>query len=186
MGTMKLWTRIVGVCLLMCVGLSAQTVVQISGTVKDQSGSVLPGADVKVTQTDTGFVRTALTDETGAYILPNLPVGPYKLEAAMPGFSTYVQTGIVLQVSSNPAIHVVLEIGSVSQTVEVNADAAMVETHSNGIGQVIDQQRLVELPLNGRQASQLVLLSGAAVVGSGPVSNKNYPTVASVSIAGGF
>src|SRR5262252_7975726 len=129
----------------------AQTVsvAQISGTVRDASGAVLPGVEIKVTQTDTGVNRTTITDETGSYALPNLAVGPYRFEASLGGFSTYVQTGIVLQVNSNPAINVVLQVGKVSETLEVQADAAMVETRSTGVGQVIDQQRIVELPLNG-------------------------------------
>src|SRR5262245_49284593 len=74
---------------------------QVSGTVKDQTGAVLPGAEVTLTQTETGLARNAVTNETGSYTLTNLPIGPYKLEAGLPGFRTYVQNGIVLQVNSN-------------------------------------------------------------------------------------
>src|SRR5690348_11329060 len=89
-------------CLLICASAWAQTgsVAQINGTVKDSTGAVLPGVEVKVTQTETGFNRAAISSETGAYTLPSLPVGPYKLEASLPGFKTYAQTGIVLQVAS--------------------------------------------------------------------------------------
>jgi len=83
----------------------AQSTAQISGVVTDQSGAILPGVEVKVTQTDTGITRSAVTNETGLYILPNLPIGPYRLEAALPGFRSYVQTGIVLQVGSNPVLN---------------------------------------------------------------------------------
>ena len=89
----------------------AQATAQINGTVRDQSGAVLPGVEVTVTQTETGIARNAITDETGSYVLPNLPLGPYRLEAALPGFRTYVQTGIVLQVNSNPVINSTLEVG---------------------------------------------------------------------------
>src|SRR6266540_4513956 len=91
--------------------LWAQGTAQISGTVKDQSGAVLPGVEVTATNTDTGVPRMTVTNETGSYVLPNLPIGPYRLEAGLPGFRTYVQTGIVLVVSSNPAVNVVLEVG---------------------------------------------------------------------------
>src|SRR5688572_8405862 len=101
---------------------------QISGTVRDQSGAVLPGVEITVTQTATGLARNALTNETGSYTLPNLPVGPYRLEAALPGFRTYVRSGIVLEVSSTPVIPIVLNVGQVSETVEVQANAALVET----------------------------------------------------------
>src|SRR5438128_9939165 len=77
----------------------AQATAQISGTVRDQSGAVLPGVEVTVRQTDTGAIRTAVSNETGTYILSNLPIGPYRVEAALPGFRTFVQTGIVLQVN---------------------------------------------------------------------------------------
>src|SRR6266511_3951311 len=83
----------------------AQATAQISGTVKDQSGAVLPGVEVTATQTDTGISRSAVTNETGSYILPNLAIGPYRLEAALPGFRTYAQTGIVLQVNASPVIN---------------------------------------------------------------------------------
>src|SRR5262245_60576447 len=172
--------------LLFATWLGAQTVgvSQIYGTIKDQSGAVLPGVEIKVTQTDTGLNKTVITDERGAYQVGSLPVGPYKLEASLPGFSVYVQTGIVLQVNSNPAIHVVLSAGSVSESVQVTADASLVETRNTSIGQVMDNQRVVELPLQGRQVTDLVLLSPAAVVTGGFNGNRNFPTVA-ISVAGG-
>ena len=139
----------------------AQGTAQLSGTVKDPSGAVLPGVEVSVTQTATGAKRTTVTDETGNYVLPNLPIRPYMLEASLPGFKTYVQSGIVLQVGTNPQINVVLQIGQVAEQVEVQADAALVETRSTGIGQMIDNQRVLELPLNGRQATELIFLAGS-------------------------
>jgi Carboxypeptidase regulatory-like domain/TonB dependent receptor-like, beta-barrel len=192
-GKMKRTLFVVLSCLILAGSVWAQavSVAQITGAVKDQSGARLPGVDIKVTQTETGLVRSVVSDETGAYIIPNLPVGPYKLEASLPGFSTYIQNGIVLQVNSNPTVPIELQVGQVSEQVEVQADAAMVETHSTGIGQVIDSTRLVELPLNGRQLSQLITLSGAAndfvptSAGQSLTSNKNYPTASAVSIAGG-
>ena len=159
---------------------------QVSGVVRDASGLAVPAADVKITQTETGVVRTAVTGADGAYLVPNLPVGSYQLEVAKPGFSTFVQSGIVLQVNSNPVINAALKIGSVAEQVVVEASAAMVETHNNGVGQVIDQQRVVDLPLNGRQATELIFLSGAATTApAGDLNtNKNYPTV-TISVAGG-
>src|SRR5689334_19884550 len=78
----------------------AQATAEMAGRVTDESGAVLPGVSVTVTQTDTGFTRTAVTDAEGGYTLPNLPTGPYRLEVALQGFRTYVQTGIVLQVGA--------------------------------------------------------------------------------------
>jgi hypothetical protein len=166
-------------------------VAQISGTVKDSSDAAVPGAEVTVTHTGTGISRSVVTANDGTYIIPNLPVGPYKLQITLQGFATYVQEGIVLQVNTNPTINPVLKVGSITDQVLVEANASMVETRITGVGQVIDQERVVELPLNGRQVSQLVTLSGGSQefvptsAGQSLVSNKNYPTVAAFSVAGG-
>ncbi|PYS25852.1 MAG: hypothetical protein DMG11_22005 [Acidobacteria bacterium] len=156
-----------------CAAIWAQAVstAQIVGTVKDQTGAVLPGAEVAATQTDTGAKRTALTDEAGYYSLPNLPVGPYRVEVTLPGFRAYVQTGIILQVNSNPVINAILAVGQVSEQIEVQADAALVETRSTGVGQVMDNQRVLELPLNGRQATELIFLAGMAAPTTAPGLN---------------
>src|SRR5580658_5559747 len=102
---MKIGSRITRIVFL-SFGLSvlawaqALSTSQISGTVQDSSGSAVPGAEVKLTQTDTGAVRTTTSGPDGTYVLPSLPVGPYSLEVTKSGFATYVQTGIVLQVAS--------------------------------------------------------------------------------------
>ncbi len=163
----------------------AQGTAQLSGTVRDQSGAVLPGVEVSATQTATGTGRTVVTNETGSYLVTNLPVGPYRLEAALPGFRTFVQTGIVLQVDSNPVININLEVGQVSEQVEVNADAALVETRSTGVGQVIDNVRVLELPLNGRQVTDLIILSGAAIGGGNQGTARTWPTDY-ISVGGGL
>ena len=123
----------IGLLISICAtsnNLWGQATAQISGTARDQSGAVLPGVEIKATQAETGVTRDTVTNETGSYVLPNLPLGPYKLEASLPGFRTYSQTGIVLQVGSNPAINITLEVGQVAETVEVQANAALVETRS--------------------------------------------------------
>jgi Carboxypeptidase regulatory-like domain len=176
------------VSVLISATVWAQGTAQISGTVKDQSGAVLPGVEVTATQTDTGIARSAVTNETGSYVLPNLAVGPYKVDAALSGFRTYVQSGIVLQVGSNPVINPVLEVGQVSEQVEVQANAAMVETRNAGVGQVIENQRILELPLNGRQVTELITLAGAAVQ-TGSTRNNNSGNVGGspfISVGGGL
>src|SRR5256885_7480833 len=149
-----------------CGNVWGQATAQISGSVQDQSGAVLPGVEVAATQTETGVRRTTVTNETGTYVLPNLLLGSYRLEAALPGFRTFVQTGIVLQVNSNPTIKIVLQVGQIAEQVEVQANAGLVETRSVSVGQVMETARIVELPLNGRNAQELVLLGGAAQQGS--------------------
>src|SRR6266436_4827441 len=162
----------------------AQSTAQISGNVTDRSGAVLPGVEITVTQTDTGLLRSVVSNETGSYVMPNLPVGPYRLEAALPGFRTYAQSGIILQVGANPVINIALDLGQLSETVEVQADAALVETRSTGVGQVIDNLRVTELPLGGRQLTELIIISGAAVGGGTQNTPRNYPTDI-ISVGGG-
>ena len=165
----------------------ATAVVRISGTVYDPTGAAVAGAQVKALNAATGLMRPTVSGADGSYSLGNLPVGPYKLEISAPGFKAYSQEGIILQVNTNPVINVHLEVGQVTQEVQVTASASMAETQANSISQVIDNERVLELPLNGRDATQLVLLSGAAVIAppSDLKSSKNYPTSAAISVAGG-
>jgi hypothetical protein len=151
------------ISLITCASLWAQATADISGTVKDSSGAVLPGVQVTATQTDTGISRTAISNETGFYVLPNLSPGPYRLEASLPGFRTYVQMGVVLQVNASPVINVTLEVGQVSEQVEVQANAALVDTRNSTVGSVIENERVLELPLNGRNVTDLIVAAGGAV-----------------------
>ncbi|HLI82337.1 MAG TPA: carboxypeptidase-like regulatory domain-containing protein [Bryobacteraceae bacterium] len=179
-------TKILASMLLVCPGfLWAQSTAQISGTVKDQTGAVIAEAQVTATNTATGLKRSATTDASGAYTLANLPVGPYRLDASAAGFRTYVQTGIVLQVADNPVINPALDVGQVSDQIQVEAAAPQVETRDTGISQVMDSTRVVELPLNGRQVTDLIVLSGAATVSSTTSFVRNYPSV-NISVAGGM
>src|SRR5215469_13025323 len=141
-----------------------QEVAQISGNATDQSGAVVPGVTITLTQTETGVKRTGFTDTTGIYTIPNLPLGPYRLEAVKMGFRTFVQTDIVLQVGSNLTIPVTLGVGNVSEQVVIQANANQVETRSAGVGTVVETEKILDLPLNGRQATDLIPLSGLAVV----------------------
>jgi len=179
---------LLGTLLVLVLGsglVFAQAVSQISGTVTDQSGAVVPGTSVTATQTDTNITRTVMTNGAGEYVLPNLPIGPYRLEASKEGFRKYVQTGIVLQVSSNPVIPVQLGVGDVGQAVQVEANATQVETQKLGVGGVIESQRILELPLNGRTPTDLISLAGAAVqTGVSPTYSMN--TGVRIAVAGGL
>jgi len=159
---------------------------QVTGRVTDPSGGALPGAEVTITKLDTRQTRTVFTETDGGYAIPNLVAGPYELKVSLDGFTTYVRDGIVLQVGTNPQVNVELKVGSVSEQITVTANAAMVETRSTGVGQVIDNQRVIELPLNGRQATELILISGLATPAPAAdlQTNKNYPTT-TISVAGG-
>ena len=185
---MKAFSRLFVFLCLTAVSVWAQGTAQISGTVKDAGGLAVPGAEVKATQTGTGAARTVTSGADGTYALPNLPIGPYMLEVSKTGFTKYVQTGILLQVDSSPTIDAALKVGSINEQVTVQADANLVETHSTSVGTVVDSQRVVEMPLNGRNATELIFLAGAANTGGsngGFLSSvRNYPTIM-VSVTGG-
>ena len=118
------------VLLTATIALAQGATAQITGTVKDSSGGVLPGVSVTITQTETGFKRDVVTESDGGFAFPGIPIGPYRLEAMLQGFRTYVQTGIVLQVNGNPVVPVTLAIGAIAETVTVVSNTTMVETRS--------------------------------------------------------
>ena len=134
-----------------------------------------------------GVSHTTTAEQSGRYVLTNLPVGEYRLEVTSSGFKSYIQSGITLHVNDHVQLNVPLQLGGVSETVEVTAGAAMVQTEQNSISQVIDQKRMNDLPLNGRQPTQLVLISGAATVtpAGDLTGSKNYPSSVTISVAGG-
>ena len=168
-------------------GAQAVAVAEVAGVVSDPSGAPIEGAAVRMTETNKQVVHNTNTDDQGRYTLPNLPVGPYQLDVGANGFKSYVQSGIILQVGNKVQVNVVMELGSISESVQVTANAAMVETRENAVSQVIDERRIVDLPLNGRQLTQLILLSGAAV--TTPAGDfrgsKNYWSSTTISVAGG-
>jgi hypothetical protein len=163
----------------------AQATAELAGKVTDESGAVLPGVTVTATQTATGFTRTVVTDGAGTWIMPNLPTGPYRLEVSLQGFRTYVQTGITLQVGATPTINAQLAVGNLEETVSVEAAAPIVDVRSAGISDVVEQERIVELPLQGREVTDLILLAGSAVQ-TGRPNNKGFQGGVSISVAGGM
>lgn len=181
---------VVGILLASTTGrVFAQAVAnsQITGTVSDSQGAMIPGANITATQVETGNSRTATSSPEGVYTLPGLPAGPYTLQVTAPGFATRMEKGINLHVGNSVAINVQLTAGQVTEQVVVTSSDNVVETEQPSLSQVVDHQRIVDLPLNGRQATQFIQLSGAATVTpSGDLtSNKNYPSSTTMSIAGG-
>ena len=181
--TLALWA-----CLCALVpALFAQTTAQISGRVTDPSGAVVPGVDVTLTNIDTGVERYAVTNESGAYVFPNLNPGPYRLQAALQGFRTFAQSDIVLQVGANLVIDPTLEAGELAETVEVRGGASQlqVELRAMAVSEVMEGERILELPLAARDATALITLSGAAVdVGAGAIGG-TMTTGTAISVAGG-
>ena len=120
----------------------AVAVAEIQGQVLDPTGSAIPGATVKAIQTDTQYTRTTTADADGGYVLPNLPLGPYRLEVTAQGFKTYAQTDILLQVGNNVQINASLQVGAISENIEVKSQASMVETKDNAVSQRSEERRV--------------------------------------------
>jgi hypothetical protein len=135
------------------------TTARLSGIVSDSSGGVLSSAQVTVSDLGTGYTKTTRTGDTGEFLFPSLSVGTYRLSVSMPGFTTYIQNGIALAVGESVTQNVQLRIGSVAQNVVVTANSQLVTTDSSMVGQLIPQQDIVQLPLNGRAVQQLVFLA---------------------------
>src|SRR4029450_11803968 len=163
----------------------AQATAELNGRVTDESGAVLPGVTVTATQADAGFTRSVVTEGSGTYSMPNLPTGPYKVEVSLQGFKTYVQTGIVLQVGGTPTINAVLAVGNLEETVSVEAAAPIVDVRSAGISEVVENERIVELPLQGRQVTDLITLAGAAIQ-TGRPNSRSFQGGVNISVAGGL
>ena len=122
----------------------------ISGTVKDSTGAVLPGATVEVQNVDTGISRTVSTDSRGYYTAPNLSVGQYAVTASLSGFQTAVRRGITLTVGQNAVIGFTLAVGAVTERVEVTGEAPLVETTTATVSGLVDEKQVQDLPLNAR------------------------------------
>ena len=158
----------------------------VQGSVTDATGAAVPNANLVLTNTDTGTSRSTTSDSGGLYSIPNVPVGPYSLTADATGFSSFTQKG-VLEVGNNVQINPALKVGTSNEHIEVQASGVALETETSSFKQVIDQQRITEMPLNGRQATQLVLVSGAAVTAptGDLIGSKNYASSTVIAVAGG-
>ena len=161
------------VCLIGCLAaaaLQAQEITgNISGTVTDPSGSVIPGASVTATNTGTGAQRVTQTTSAGVFFLNNLPVGNYKLSVESTGFKRYEASNIRLDVNDRLNFTVHLEIGAVTEAVEVSASAAQLQTETGEVSNLIGSAQTQAMPLNGRVFSQLVDLVPGVVSENGRV-----------------
>ena len=135
----------------------------IRGTVLDPSGAIVQAASVTAKQTETGLTRAAVTDRQGEYVLVELPIGHYQLEVHAQGFQKYLQQGISLDVNETATVSIHLKLGAESQQVEVSADAALVESTVSSLGQTVMEHEILDLPLDGRNFSQLGLLQPGVV-----------------------
>lgn len=147
-------------CILAAGPLRAQvTTASIQGTVTDASGAVMQKIEVKATQLETNFARSAVTDESGRYAIQFLPVGNYRVDVRVPGFKNFTQTGIILEVNRNARVDPVLQVGAPSETVQVSADAPLVNTADASIGRTIENKEIQVLPLVNRDVYSLLMLT---------------------------
>jgi Carboxypeptidase regulatory-like domain len=143
------------------------TTATLNGTVTDPTGAVVPDATVTVTNVDTGVRRTTVTNQAGEYSMPAIEPGKYSLTISKGGFGTSQQNGLVLQVAQIATLNAVLKVGTANETIAVSASTAGLDTTSASLGTVIPEKEVTDLPLNGRQFSQLLQLAPGTV----PIDN---------------
>jgi hypothetical protein len=164
MKQLRIWFCFVVFSLLTCLSATAQeTTGSIRGTLLDPSGAIIVGAGVTATQDETGLARNSTTDTRGSYLFVALPIGHYRLTAEAKGFQKFEQRGITLDVNQNATVTIQLAIGGVAQKTEVQANAPLVETSVTSLGKTVDGRDVLDLPLNGRNFSQLGLLQPGVV-----------------------
>lgn len=147
------------VAVLSCAIAAAQsTTQQISGSVRDSSGAIVTTAKVSVLHTATGQVRVTPVNESGNYLVSNIPIGEFEVSAEAAGFKKAIQRNVVVQVNAKPTVDLVLEVGALSESITVTADAAQVEASSGEVGRVVTGQQATQLQLNGRNFTQLLAL----------------------------
>jgi outer membrane receptor protein involved in Fe transport len=131
----------------------------IIGTVTDSSGALIPGVSVTITHTETGRTYEVMTNDRGEYVSPPLGVGTYRVEGSLTGFKRAVRSGLTLEVQQTAVVNLRLDVGEVADTVEVVGDAPLLEAATSEMGKVVDNRRILELPLDTRNVYSLVTLT---------------------------
>ncbi len=162
---------------VLALGIASQSFAQVagsaslSGTIRDEAGAQVPGAAIVLTEVARHLDRNSVSNDAGRFAFPNIPAGAYTLTVTKAGFEMYRLTDIRLEVDQQGAVEVALRVGAVTTTVDVSAkQEVLLETESNTIGTVVDSERIVELPLNGRNPLQLALLAA----GANDSNNRDY------------
>jgi hypothetical protein len=161
------WRAVVVLCMLIGWAVSAHAQfdsANVSGVVQDASGGVLPGVDVTLTNVGTNLERRGVTNEAGLYTFPNVPVGEYRITAALSGFSSVTKSGVQVNAGLNIRVDVALQVGAVSETIQVEAATTLVDT--SVIGRTVRAEQIAETPLSGRRASQVAQLAPGVVGGN--------------------
>ncbi|OFV93566.1 MAG: hypothetical protein A3H28_03380 [Acidobacteria bacterium RIFCSPLOWO2_02_FULL_61_28] len=161
---MRRQTSKLAVSLLCCIGIlvpiafAQLPTATILGVVKDGTGAVVPGASLTARSTETGQTRTVASAGDGSYRFSGMPVGGYEVRVEQSGFQAAVRSGLTLSVGQEAVVNFTLEVGAVTQTIAVTAEAPLVNTTSGSLGALVDERRVAELPLNGRNYVDLTLL----------------------------
>ncbi|MBI3684100.1 MAG: TonB-dependent receptor [Acidobacteria bacterium] len=173
--------------LLTAAALAGQTA-QITGKVEDPTGAAVPQADVKVAHTGTGIVSSVRTNAEGQYVVPLLQPGDYRIVAQKEGFRTLTRSGIRLQVDQVARVDLKLEVGSITESVQVTAEASPVDQETSALGQVIGNKQIVEMPVNGRNILSLVRLAAGVTPlngeNAGFTETGNF-NVSNITVSGG-
>ncbi len=163
----KALLRTLGVAMLLGAPVLAQTFGDISGVVRDTSGAAIPGATITLTNVATNAVRTATSNEVGNYAFPSLQPGVFNVKAEKQGFKTVTRANVEIQVQQSARLDFELPVGQITESIEVSASGALLATENSTVGTVIENKRIVDLPLNGRNYLQLVSLAPNVSYGFG-------------------
>ncbi|MCX6552077.1 MAG: TonB-dependent receptor [Acidobacteria bacterium] len=187
------WVRAVPLALLVTALVAGAAAAQTGGTarifgqVRDTSTAVLPGATVEVRNQGTGMVRVTVTTETGSYVVPILPVGRYSVKISLEGFTTFVREDLLLEVDQEARVDATMGVGAITETTTVKAETPLLETRSSSLRSVVDNKRMGELPLNGRNPLELTLFIPGIQATSGTAINQSNtrPDQQFISSSGG-
>src|SRR6476659_2974576 len=160
----------------------------ILGNVTDASGAAVPAANIRILNTDTNAASLATTNSEGFFTAPSLPVGSYSVTAEKTGFKKAVRSGITLQVDQRAQVDFRLDVGETTEAIEVTGEAPLVDTSSAKVGKVVENRRIQDLPLNGRNALALVMLAPGVKSQAGPTNSgfvDRGTALSAVSINGG-
>jgi outer membrane receptor protein involved in Fe transport len=160
----------------------AQTTATIAGIVTDETGGVLPGAEVIVSNEETGVSRATVSDEQGRYRVTNLNIGLYDVSASLSGFQTAARRGIALTIGREAVVDITLNIGELSDQVTVTSDAPLVDTRSAGLGGIVDRDTILQIPLNGRDLTGLITMQA----GTTEIASSNVNTHATAGFGRRF
>ena len=177
--------RILVLLLAAVSAVSAQTAsTQILGLVTDATGAIVPGATVTAKRTETGDIRTTASNQTGNYIFPLVDSGTYEVSCAAPGFKTEIRRNIPLELNQKGRVDFQLQVGQQAETIEVTGAAPLLKTEDATLGSVVDNKRIIELPLNGRNFAQAATLMPGVVYGSARMGVDGNQTIGTRAMPG--